>query len=249
MRILINAMQRSSSKNLSNNLKFYLTKKFGCVNVPVLENWFEFGQNRIGNTNHYHMTVEDYQVKYEPLTTSYSEEVAHRLNFLLSYENPIIIKLHPDNSDCQLASQTLSSKYMCYNLSKKDIIEQTFSWLITNLTRQYVPGSAQKYEILKLSENPITISGNEFKKTLFFINQQNKKIQTLYNKKHLHYENLISITNAKEFCDYLDLPFVDFELHTNQGLEYGESKKFMIANYNDLHKFGGYLINKYNLDY
>ena len=74
MRILLNAVQRSSSKYLSANLSLYLKHKHNFPHVPVLENWFELGRNRIGNTNHCHITVEDNQIKYNSLPGQRTEK-------------------------------------------------------------------------------------------------------------------------------------------------------------------------------
>lgn len=249
MRILVNAVQRSSSKMLTINLSSYLKHSCNHTEVPILENWFELGQNRVGNTNHCHMTVENDMIKMCPLETSYADEIEHRLNFLHTYTNPLVIKIHPDNDDCHRASELLSQTFTCYNLTRRDIVEQTFSWVVTNLTREYVPGQIQEKHIADISTDPIIVTGHEFQKILQYIDKQNTRVKQLPAQKQLYLEDLVSIHTAREFCDYLELPFVDFELQTSSGIEYGAEKRRMIANFDELQKFGRYLVNKYNISH
>ena len=97
-----------------------------------------------------------------------------------------------------------------------------------------------------MTDQPINVSFPEFRGILISFNRDNKYLDSQNPTKHLYCEDLIQIKTADEFCSHLGLPYVDFEIQNNFGIEYGDDKKKMIKNYDDLKKYSE-ILYRYNL--
>lgn len=245
MRILLNTIPRTASKWFHQNISEYYSIIENLSRKYKIEGWFE-NFDQISRLPHKIQTTEGYDT-ISPIFDDNCHELKHRLNLLLNSESKFIIKIHPVDLISLNAIDSL--KESCdyyYTIRKRNTIEQCLSIVAASSSGIAFPSEAQRSKILELVDNPVNISFENFRGTMTWVKQKNEYLDSQDPTKHLYYEDLIQIKTADEFCSHLGLPYVNFEIKNNFGIEHGDDKQKMIKNYDDLRKYGK-ILYKYNL--
>lgn len=240
MRILVNALPRTGSKWLCVNLRKYLRTKYGSSarlsvgdQIWPITDWFSNINNKLLINGH----IDPYNNNFI-LNGSYTNietEIANRLKLLKECKNSIAIKIHPNTWIETIAIEAI--KPHCqhyYTLRRKNVIDEAFSLLVCQHTDIWEPSDKLNETILSSCKTPFSIEMNTLLSCLDSIKQQHLYLDSQENAHHLLAEDLFKIKNAKRFCKYLALPYVEFEIDQYFGVEYGNKKVKMIKNYKKL---------------
>lgn len=240
MKILLNALPRAKSKWVCFNINEYLKAKYdfssdlliGKCRLPLTD-WFTKKDEGLSFSGHIIKCYQDFL--YISTNVKANDEIQNRLDLLLDCHNPMSIKIHPTSWHELIAIQVIScicDRY--YTVRRRNILEQCISILTCEHTNAWNPGSTLDSQISKCLDNPFIVDTTAFIKKLDFLKMQNDYLNQQTTAIHLYAEDMINITDAKDFCSYLQLPYVEFEIHNGFNIEYGEKKSSMIKNYDQL---------------
>lgn len=237
MKILLNAMPRTASKWLSVNLGKYLQNYYDNKDKTyVIFNWFI--KNKPNSLFFDGRMIQiGKKFKFSNIPVNVDNEANDRINLLKNYDFPIIIKEHPQSWQALIAIEqlkTVSDRY--YTLRRRNKFEQCISQCICEKTKIWESGLELKNALIECSINPFEIDTSFFMQRLQQIFLDNQYFDQQDSAKHLYFEDIIEIKNPQDFCLYLGLPMFNFQLDNYFAEEYGDQKKTIISNYEELYK-------------
>lgn len=243
MKILLSALPRTGSKWLSLNLHLYLKARYKIASelivhdkhntrLPITD-WFTINGDSLFFDGHIEPLGIHYEIK--PSIWPYIYEIPHRLKILEHTNWPMVIKIHPVMWHELLVINSLQHRVQRhYTLRRRDQFDQCVSIMTCRYTNiwEKLPKFDEKLQEFK--NYPYTIPMANFENQWNSLTNLTAWLDTLPNTTHLYYEDCINIKTDKDFCQWLDLPYYKFKLDFRYGIEYGEEKKKIISNYEQL---------------
>lgn len=235
MKILLNALGRTRSKWVATNLHSYL-KTFGETHNlwPTLDLFTQHLNGGLYIQNQIDFDGSILTISNKPAQEKTLESMA-RLNYARQSNLNMCIKIHP-TCDREIAMVNEVKKFCQYyfTLARKDIFEQALSLSLGYSTNIWVPGVEQIKAISSLKSKPVTIQIDSFQNVVENLQRQTEYLTNEKSNKFIYMEDTFTVRDSKDFCDMLNLEHKEFMLDQRYGKEYGEFKKEIISNYNEL---------------
>lgn len=235
MKILLNAVPRTRSKWMVKNLYSYLSEIGKTHNSwPIFDIFTETKTGKLYIENKVQFDGENLTVSNDPVI-DIDLETKNRLDYLKKSNLNMCIKVHPTSN--REINAIAELKPICTNyftLSRKDLFEQSLSMTLALFTNEWTSGINQTRKMYHFYVKPISIDINIYEQVTIALKEQNEWLKNEKSHKLIYMEDTLTIRDARDFCEMLDLEFHSFNLDQLFDVEFGSYKKNMISNYNEL---------------
>ena len=227
---------RSRSKWISHNITEYLTQCPGLTHCPwpITEIFTRANYDKLFISNKILLDNNDLIVSNIPVD-HIEDEIEHRFALLDASNKNMCIKIHPTGSREHIMINRIKEISDYYiTLCRRNLLEQCLSAALSLIIDSWESNNKQKQIIEDTCFNPITIDIEFWKNIITKLQDQRNYILKENSNKLIYMEDTLSIKDTKDFCKLLGLPHKDFNFHQRFDIEFGNFKKDMIYNYDEL---------------
>jgi hypothetical protein len=250
MKTCVIAMPRTASKTVMHYLSSYYREKYKKISyisyiedemivrdTSSLEEFLNY--QHPSWFVHTVIQIDPYEIFMSRIKIkSVIDELNHRMNIIRNLEYPYVIKHFPYDDIKYITTELLSLVDRTYYLIRPDIFEHSLSWELAIKTRSWINNPAQDKIIQDAKINPIVIDIDSYTIRLKELLEYNKKYER--HDSTISVDQIKTINSSKDFCKVFNLEFIDFKF-TKLPIEFGDNKKYMIANLDELHDIYSYL--------
>ena len=227
MKILLLALPRTGSKFVHRNIDRYLAVDNPTVkltNDSQTGEWYEPLYQRIkflgdnGNV----ITEEDKTIIKSETSLNNAIDIIPKLS------KDLVIKYHHVKGIRDIEKQFISLFDKVYLLHRRKYFESALSFALSDYFDSWIPNVSQRDKIAKSLVKKIDLDEESW----INIIQSFKELRNLEipGVSKIFFEDMIQLKSSKEFCEHLGLPFKDFNIVTDQEIEFGKNKYSMITN-------------------
>jgi hypothetical protein len=252
MKIAINSLPRSGTKILQGNFQQYLKASGYAVLCPdsfdsIGEPFnFEDYENDLQVTKTGITGIDGKKILFSkkhknpvPLT----EELKTRYVFLTGLKNSWVYKRTPFSNFDPILYESAVGLDKCIAIVKQNTFEHCISFVLARQLDIWSNGDSLRSAIRNYTENKIKIELSDFSHFYKWFKDYNK-IKWVKDIQVVRFEEMVKLSNSKEFCDFFHLPDTDFDFHPFV-VEYGDNKINMISNMLELSELAKELDKKY----
>jgi hypothetical protein len=241
MKIAINSLPRSGTKFLQANFHRYI--KSAGYNVLCPESFDSILEP---------FNFLDHELELKATITGIESIDQHKINFVKKYRYPKDINSETIDRYSYLKSLKQSWVFKrtpwvrfdpilyesaveldkCVAIVRSDMFEHTLSFVLARQLNIWAPTNELETAVETCKNKPIKLNEDEFIQFYKWIKQYNK-IKWVKDIQVVDFDKMVKIKNSKEFCDFFNLPFVNFDFHYFH-IEYGDNKRKMISNIKEL---------------
>ena len=252
MRIAIHSLPRSGTKSLQINFHRWLLSTQDNVLCPNawagLGEPFNFNDDEFYNgtrkiiyafTNTELIFSSDAANPLKPITT----ELGDRINILLRMPNSWVFKRFILYKNDPILYDTIVNVDRCIAVKRNDLFNHLISFVVAKKLEIWSLHQGLADAVERHKNNKIVIDLEKFANAFewfkgFYNFKWSKDFQIV------NFDQMVKISSAKEFCEYFDLEYKEFEFHPF-AIEYGNDKFDMIANLEELKELYDRLENKF----
>ena len=241
MKIMINSLPRCGTKFLQANFHRYIKSAKYDVLCPdsfdsILEP-FNFPDHELDlqvtktGIDYIDKKQINFKSKYQwPQTLS--TEIITRFKYLSSLKNSWVSKRTPWVRFDPILYESAVELDKCVTVVRSDSFDHALSFALASKLNIWGPTVELDQAVETYTKQQIKIDITEFSKTYEWIKDYNK-IKWVDNIQVVDFHKMIKLKNSQDFCEFFQLPFVEFDYHQFV-VEYGDNKRKMISNIKEL---------------
>lgn len=238
MKILIYSLPRAGSHFLHGKLNRYLKNLGG---MPILD--YDGSRRKkwwTGPEWGYAISKVESNIVFFKKDSSMNNMktlLANRIPHLDSIHN-ICLKFHYYDGIGELEREFASHFDKVIILKRRDLFERSLSEMFCNFSGYWnFPNETRPELLLKLKDNKIHINELHWRIAIERYKNPGYLMPTISGTE-VFFEDLINVSDAKQFCEMVNLPYLDFSIQHSPSdgpsLEIGTAKYDMISNINEL---------------
>ena len=253
MKIAINSLPRSGTKILQINFQQYL-KATGYVvlcseSVDSIVEPFNFTdhENDLQVTRTGISSIDDHKIHFakkhkNPMPLI--EEIKSRYILLSSLKHSWVFKRTPFTKFDPILYESAVGLDKCIAVIKQNIFEHCISFVLARKLDIWSRGDKLTKAIEDYTKQQIELDPVEFEHFYIWFKDFNK-IKWVNDIQVVRFEEMVQLSNSKEFCDFFQIPFIEFNFHPFV-VEYGSNKLKMVSNLKELFQIANRINEKYD---
>lgn len=242
MKIVVHSLPRSGTKILVKNFQQYL-KSLG---EPVLNSDYEYGLDepfsfKEEGWSEEKKTTTRLIIKHLKGETVYvpdcdpediKEEIQRRFSALINLKHSWVCRRVPFGKFDPILYDTVSNVDKSIAIIKNNIFDHCLSYTLAAQLKIWSAGQELNLAVEKYTASKIKLNETDFAHhySMFWQFNQMKWFPPILS---VTFEDMVKINNNKEFCDFFQIPFNDFQFSPFE-IEFGDNKINMIANIKEL---------------
>ena len=241
MKIAINSLPRAGTKILQANFHRYLKAAKYDVLCPLGEEsivepfLFSNVEHDLQVTRTTIGVIDDYKVNFVKTYKSpkpLSSEIQNRFELLVNMPQSWVYKISPWVKFDPILYESASRLDKSVAIIRHDVFDHAFSYTFARAIKIWQPGEKMNEALKMYTSDPIKLDLNEFEWIYKWFLRWNK-IKWVQNIQVVDFHEMVKINGSKEFCDFFNLPPVEFDFKRFK-IEFGDNKRKMISNLKDL---------------
>ena len=248
MKIAINSLPRAGTKVLQANFHRYLKAAKYNILCPLGEEsivepfLFSDNEHDLQVTKTTIGVIDNWQINWEKKyirPTPISVEIQNRFERLESMPQSWVYKVSPWSKFDPILYESASRLDKSVAVLRHDIFDHAISYAFARQIKIWQPGEQMNEALQIYSADPIKLKLNDFEWIYKWFLRWNK-IKWVKNIQVVDFHEMVKINGSKEFCDFFNLPPVEFEFKRFK-IEFGDNKRKMISNLKDLRSLAKHL--------
>jgi hypothetical protein len=241
MKIAINSLPRCGTKLLQANLHRYIKSAGYDVLCPdsfdsILEP-FNFVDHELGLqvTKTGIDSIDKHKINYKVIyqnPQSLHTEIINRFTHLTSLKQSWVYKRTPWVRFDPILYESAVELDKCISVMRSDSFDHALSFVLAKQLDIWAPTEQLNEAIKTHTIKQIKLDKNEFAIHYKWIKDYNN-IKWAKDIQVVDFDKMVKLKNDREFCEFFQLPFVEFDFHKFV-VEYGDNKRKMISNVSEL---------------
>ena len=254
MKIAINSLPRCGTKFLQANFHRYIKSAGYNVLCPnsfdsILEP-FNFPDHELDLqvTKTGIDYIDDQQIHFKKkylLPQTLTTELIARFKYLAALDNSWVCKRTPWNRFDPILYESAVELDKCVSIVRTDFFDHALSFALAKQLDIWAPTVELEEAIKTYTTQQIKVNETEFAIIYQWIKGYSK-IRWVDNIQVVDFHKMIKLKNSKDFCEFFQLPFVEFDYHQFV-VEYGDNKRKMVSNIKELRAVAAKIDDKFDL--
>ena len=240
MKIAINSLPRSGTKLLQANFHCYIKSAGYDVLCPesfdsILEPfYFSKHELELKESVTRIESIDQYKINFKKggVPCRITDEVIRRYKYLKSLKQSWVFKRTPRDQFDPILYQSVVDLDKSVAIKRYDFFDHALSLSLAKKLDIWAPTDQLNDAIKNYTMQQIKIEKTEFASDYKWIKEYSK-IKWVKDVQVVKFEEMVKLNNSKEFCDFFQLPFIEFNFHQFD-IEYGDNKRKMISNIDEL---------------
>jgi len=240
MKIAINSLPRSGTKLLQANFHRYIKsagydalcpESFESILEPF---YFSKDDRELGSSVTRIESIDQYKINFKKykFPRRVTDEIIERYKYLKSLKQSWVFKRTPKGRFDPILYQSVVELDKSVAIKRYDFFDHALSLSLAKKLDIWAPTDQLNDAIKNHTIQQIKIEETEFAADYKWIKEYSK-IKWVKDVQVVKFEEMVKLNNSKEFCDFFQLPFIEFNFHKFD-IEYGDNKRKMISNIEEL---------------
>jgi hypothetical protein len=178
------------------------------------------------------------------LPQSLITEVINRYTYLTSLKQSWVFKRTPWVRFDPILYESAVELDKCVAVVRYDFFDHALSFSLAKTLNIWAPTNELEDAIKIYTTKQIKLDKTEFSKNYKWIKNYSK-VKWAKNIQVVDFDKMVKLKNSNDFCEFFQLPIVEFDYHRFV-VEYGDNKRRMISNINELRLLAKTIDKEYN---